>query len=74
MRQILLHAIDDVLCPLDTTDSTFRQEPVSLKKLRKGDCSWSTVKLVFGRIIDNEAMTIHLPPHRVERLAEVLLS
>ena len=30
------------------------------------------MKLVLGWIIDTETMAIHLPPHRVERLAEVL--
>ena len=32
------------------------------------------MKLVFGWIIDTEATAINLPPHRVERLAEVLAS
>ena len=32
------------------------------------------MKLVLGWIIGTEAMTIHLPPHRVERLADVLAS
>ena len=48
VRRILLHAVDDVLRPLEATDNKFRREPVSLKKLRQGDCSWSTVKLVLG--------------------------
>jgi len=74
VRRLLLHAVDDVLRPLDATDSPFRREPVSLKKLRNGDCSWATVKLVLGWIIDTESMTIHLPPHRVTRLAEILAS
>ena len=74
VRRILLHAVDNVLRPLDTTDSNFRCEPVSLKKLRKGDCSWSTVILVLGWIINTETMTIHLPSHRVERLTEILAS
>ena len=39
VRRILLHAVDDILCPLDVTDSKFRREPVSLKKLQQGDCS-----------------------------------
>ena len=72
VRRTLLHAIDDVFRPLDGDDSPLRREPVSLKKLRQGDCTWSTVKLVLGWIIDTVAMTIHLPPHRVERLWEIL--
>lgn len=74
VRRILMHAIDDVFRPLDASDSSHRREPISLKKLRKGDCSWSTVKLVLGWIIDTATMTIQLPPHRVERLAEILAS
>ena len=29
---------------------------------------------MLGWIIDTVSMTIHLPPHRVERLAEILAS
>ena len=72
VRRTLLHAIDDVFRPLDGKDSPLRREPVSLKKLRQGDCTWSTVKLVLGWVIDTVAMTINLPPHRVERLWEIL--
>jgi hypothetical protein len=74
VRRILMHAIDDVFRPLEASDSPHRREPISLKKLRQGDCSWSTVKLVLGWIIDTVTMTIQLPPHRVERLAEILAS
>lgn len=72
VRRTLMCAIDDVFRPLDDGDSEFRRQPVSMKKLLKGDCSWSTVKLVLGWIIDTVNMTIQLPPHRVERLWEIL--
>ena len=72
VRRGLLHAIDDVFRPNDGNDSEFRREPVSLKKLRAGDCSWDTVKLVLGWVIDTVTMTIHLPQHRVDRLWEIL--
>lgn len=72
VRRTLMHAIDDVFRPLGKGDSEFRREPVSMKKLLKGDCSWSTVKLVLGWIIDTVNMTIQLPPHRVDRLWEIL--
>ena len=55
-------------------DSPFRREPVSLKNLRKGDCSWDTIKLVLGWIVDTVSMTIHLPPHRIEHIWEILNS
>ncbi|KAL3823338.1 hypothetical protein ACHAXA_010473, partial [Cyclostephanos tholiformis] len=74
VRRILLHAVDDVFRPLKPGDSPTRQEPVSLSKLRKGDCSWSTMKSVLGWIIDTSTLTIHLPSHRAARLAEILAS
>ena len=74
VRQILLHAIDDVFRPLTPTAPPSRREPVSIKKLRAGDCSWGTVKLVLGWILDTDNLTVCLPPHRIQRLAEILAS
>ena len=55
-------------------DGPFRRKPTSLKKLEKGDCSWSTIKVILGWIIDTVTMTIQLPPHRIEKLSEILSS
>lgn len=74
VRRTLMHAIDDVFRPLQVGDSEFRRQPVSMKKLLKGDCTWSTIKLVLGWIVDTVNMTIQLPPHRVDRLWEILNS
>ena len=71
-RRALLHAIDLLIRPLDRFDNPARREPVSLKKLRQGDFSWSTIKTVLGWVVDTVSMTIHLPPHRVTRLWEIL--
>jgi hypothetical protein len=60
VRRHLLHAVEDVFRPLTATDSPERREPVSLKKLHAGDCSWGTMKLVLGWIIDTINMTISL--------------
>jgi hypothetical protein len=72
VRRILLHAIDDVFRPLEPSDPPERREPVSVKKLKAGDCSWGTIKLVLGWIIDTTTLTLRLPPHRINRLAELL--
>ena len=74
VRNILMSAIDEVFRPLSPLDKPSRREPISIKKLLKGDCSWSTVKLVLGWIINTVDQTITLPQHRVERLAEILSS
>ena len=72
VRRLLLHAVDDVFRPLSPGDDPARREPVSMKKLAAGDCSWGTIKQVLGWIIDSVDMTISLPPHRAARLLEVL--
>ena len=74
VRNILLRAVDQIFRPNDYYDDEFRREPVSLKNLKQGDVSWSTIKTVLGWVINTTTMTIHLPEHRVERLAEILAS
>ncbi|KAK1736299.1 hypothetical protein QTG54_012899 [Skeletonema marinoi] len=74
VRSLLFHVLDSTFRPNDFYDSNHRREPNSIKKLRKGDCSWTQLKLILGWIVDTATMTISLPPHRVERLAEILAS
>ena len=50
VRNVLMEAIDQVFRPLDTLDDPYRTEPISVKKLRKGDCSWDTCKMVCTRL------------------------
>jgi hypothetical protein len=72
VRRLLLHVVNDVFHPLSVKDSSKWHESVSLKKLHAGDCSWGTMKLVLGWIINTVAMTITLPPHCVACLAGIL--
>ena len=73
MRRHLLHAVDEVLSR-PAHDEPHRNEAVSIKKMKKGDGSWSTRKLVLGWILDTARMTIELPPHRKEALADIFKS
>ena len=70
VKWILLHAIDEVLRPLDRED-TVHQEPISVKKLQKGDGDWSTQKTILGWLLDTTKKTIQLPPHRHDRLRQI---
>ena len=67
-----LHAIDKVLRPLAPDDPSTRTEPASVKKMLKGDACWSTRKRILGWDVDTRAQTLHLPPHRLERLYQLL--
>ena len=71
VRRILLHAIDSVFRPLAPSDGPSHKEPISVKKLRQGDGSWNTAKLILGWVIDSVRQTITLPPHRLERLQSI---
>jgi hypothetical protein len=68
LHRVLFHSLDEVIRPLDSTDSPHRQEPASVKKLLKGDAYWATRHIVLWWLVDTVRLTIGLPPHRVERL------
>ena len=72
VKRILLHSLDRVFRPLEQGDVPTRQEPASVKKLLKGDATWTTKKVMLGWMIDTIKGTIALPPHRVERLHAIL--
>lgn len=73
LRSTLFEVIDEVFRANDELDNTgSRKEPISLKKLDQGDCSWSSLKLVLGWLIDTIQLTLALPEHRVMRLKEIL--
>ena len=72
VKRILLTALDRVFRPLDSMDPSCRQEPASIKKMKKGDAKWTTVKTLLGWLVDTVEKTITLPTHRVERLNEIL--
>ena len=67
-----LSSIDKVMRPLEPSDPVHRTEPSSTKKMLKGEAAWATRKRILGWDLDLEAMTLTLPPHRVERLYAIL--
>ena len=46
---------------MDFYDKLSRRDPISVKKLKKGDCSWTTLETMLGWILDTVNMTIKLP-------------
>ena len=74
IKRALLHSLDRVFRPLQPDDRPTRQEPASIKKMKKGDATWGTRKVMLGWIIDTVRQTIELPEHRVHRLHEILAS
>ena len=72
VMRAVLHSIDDVFWPLEKEDPPACKEPAYVKKMLNGDACWSTQKRMLGWDIDSEAVTLVLPPHRIQRLREVL--
>ena len=67
-----LHAIDAVFRPLSPADPAHRKEPASVTKMLKGEACWATTKRILGWDFDTASGTINLPPHRLDRLYELL--
>lgn len=72
VRRILFESIDAIFRPLSSDDPDTRQEPISVKKLLKGDGAWQTRKTLLGWAIDSLQQTIQLPPRRLHRLQGIL--
>jgi hypothetical protein len=72
VRRILFDTLDRVFRPLEPGDPEHRSEPASVKKLLKGDGAWATRKHILGWLVDTVDSTLELPPHRRERLHELL--
>jgi hypothetical protein len=65
----LFHAIDSIF--VDHPDSVWRQV-VSTSKIAKGDAAWSHQQRILGWDVNTTTMTLHLPPHRTDRLLQLL--
>ena len=61
LKRAMLHSLDDVLRPLLPKDLPTCQDPASLKKMKQGDSTCSTQKIMLGWVIDSVRGTIHLP-------------
>jgi hypothetical protein len=60
-RRILFETIDQVFRPQSASDPPTRQEPISVKKLHKGDARWATRKVILGWLLDTVAETLEPP-------------
>ena len=73
LRRNLWHQVDKVLAkPMKS--ETERNEAISLKKLERGDGSWTTRKVLLGWMVDTLWQTLELPGHRELELTQLLSS
>ena len=62
VRRSTFDNINSVFRPNDSLD-TNRKQPISERKLLKGDDIWKTQKTILGWFINTVSMTASLPPH-----------
>jgi hypothetical protein len=63
-----LHAIHSVFASPDALAAAGLKDPISEKKLLKGDGRWDTKKEILGYLLDGVARTIQLPQDRADAL------
>ena len=71
MTRYLFRAIDKIFCP-NNKDNITQEDPISLKKFRKADATWSTQKVVLGWAIDTVKQVVILPDERKTNLLALL--
>jgi hypothetical protein len=59
--RVTLHAIHNVFPSPTATGTPDAKDPISEKKLAKGDARWDTTKEILGYLLDGVARTIRLP-------------
>jgi hypothetical protein len=72
VKHVLLESLELVFCRVDEDNIPHWQEPASLKKMNKGDVTWSTRKVVLGWLVNTLTIMVQLPPHWVLILLELL--
>ena len=66
-----MHTLDKVFCH-SSIDNNMRSDPISHKKLLKGDAASSTCKKILGWLIDTVAMTVTFPLEKVNKVVSQL--
>jgi hypothetical protein len=69
-----LHAIHSVFPSPAATGTPDAKDPISEKKMLKGDGRWDTKKEVLGYLLDGVARTVQLPPDRAADLLKEIAS
>jgi hypothetical protein len=67
-----LHPIHEIFPPPEVTGHVGGKDPVSLKKLKKGDAPWAAVKEVLGFMFDGEQKTVYLPQDKSDDIIQEL--
>ena len=65
-----MHAIHQVFRTPEATGTPGAKDPISEKKLEKGDARWDTTKEVLGYILEGKERTVRLPKDKANALVK----
>ena len=71
-RAALSHNIDKIFRPNRPSDSKYRKEPQSEKKMAKGNAAWHTMKEALGWHWGASSKTLQMKPKRVKKAIELI--
>ena len=63
----MLHGVHSIFPPPPITNHD-GDDPISEKKIDKGEGVWSTTKEILGWIVDGVEYTITLPPEKCDKI------
>jgi hypothetical protein len=61
-----LHGIHSIFPPPETTGHVGGKDPISLKKLQRGDARWNSEKEILGFLVDGAAKTVRISDARAK--------
>ena len=71
LSRAVLHGIHCLFPPTNISNHC-GGDPISEKKMEKGDGTWHFQKEILGWIFDGKAFTIYLPPTKAEKIQAIL--
>ncbi|MHA7856388.1 hypothetical protein [Marinobacter shengliensis] len=68
INKVTMHNIHAFFPPPAVSGHTQGKDPISQKKLAKGDAGWDTAKAILGFQLDGNSRTVWLPPAKAHAL------
>ena len=72
LTRSVLHGVEQVFPGPEVTGHSQGREPVSKKKIKRGEADWTVRKVVLGWLLDGDRRTIELPDDKAKEYAEEL--
>jgi hypothetical protein len=72
MAQAALLGIHSIFLPIEVTGHIGGKDPISQKKLDKGDATMAVTKEVLGFLVEGDRRTVQLPPAKATAICDKL--